>query len=157
MESILDLFSLAGRVALVVGGNRGLGLSMAKALAETGATIVIAAGAAGLGRGVPGDGRCFSVACDVCDAASVASAVSQVVAQAGRIDTWPARPRAIPPVPVSRSAESSRASPMRGGRAGAAPSAAYGYPFHLSSRFTFCPGRHVFVGIGGEPGVGRVS
>jgi len=43
MESILDLFSLAGRVALVVGGNRGLGLAMAKALAEAGATIVIAA------------------------------------------------------------------------------------------------------------------
>lgn len=88
MESIFDLFSLAGRVALVVGGNRGLGLSMAKALAEAGATIVVAArdeeknaeAVETIGE------RSFSVCCDVCDAASVASAVDQVVAQAGRID-----------------------------------------------------------------------
>ncbi|MEO5564917.1 MAG: SDR family NAD(P)-dependent oxidoreductase, partial [Chitinophagaceae bacterium] len=42
-QKILDLFKLDGRVALIIGGNRGLGLSMAKALAETGADISIAA------------------------------------------------------------------------------------------------------------------
>ena len=42
-KSILDLFKLNGQVALIVGGNRGLGLSMAKALAESGALISIAA------------------------------------------------------------------------------------------------------------------
>ncbi len=41
--SILDLFKLHGQTALVVGGNRGLGLAMAKALAEAGANISIAA------------------------------------------------------------------------------------------------------------------
>ncbi|MEO7535839.1 MAG: SDR family oxidoreductase [Ferruginibacter sp.] len=40
---ILDLFKLKGHTALVVGGNRGLGLTMAKALAEAGASIFIAA------------------------------------------------------------------------------------------------------------------
>lgn len=42
-KSILDLFKLKGHVALVVGGNRGLGLSMARALAESGASISVAA------------------------------------------------------------------------------------------------------------------
>ena len=41
--SILDLFKLNGQVALIVGGNRGLGFVMAKALAEAGANISIAA------------------------------------------------------------------------------------------------------------------
>lgn len=103
MEStILDLFSLKGRVAFVVGGNRGLGLSMAKALAEAGATIAIAARdetknreAEAFIQGIypktstdaePPAGRCLSVVCDVCNADSVASAVRQVVAQAGKID-----------------------------------------------------------------------
>ena len=42
-QRVLDLFKLEGHVALVVGGNRGLGLSMAKTLAEAGARISIAA------------------------------------------------------------------------------------------------------------------
>ena len=42
-HSILEQFKLSGRVALIIGGNRGLGLAMAKALAEAGASIIIAA------------------------------------------------------------------------------------------------------------------
>ena len=42
-KRILDLFKLKGHIALIIGGNRGLGLSMAKALAEAGASISIAA------------------------------------------------------------------------------------------------------------------
>ncbi len=40
---ILDQFKLEGQTALIFGGNRGLGLEMAKALAEAGAKISIAA------------------------------------------------------------------------------------------------------------------
>lgn len=38
---LMDLFSLAGRTALVTGGTRGIGQSMALALAEAGANIVL--------------------------------------------------------------------------------------------------------------------
>lgn len=38
---ILDLFRLDGKVAMVTGGGRGLGKTMAKALAEAGADLVI--------------------------------------------------------------------------------------------------------------------
>jgi gluconate 5-dehydrogenase len=43
MRTTQQLFSLAGKTALVTGGSRGLGLQMALALGEQGATVVISA------------------------------------------------------------------------------------------------------------------
>jgi len=39
----MDMFTLSGRVAIVTGGNGGIGLGMAKGMARCGATIAIAA------------------------------------------------------------------------------------------------------------------
>ena len=41
--SVRDLFSLEGKIALVTGGSRGLGLQMAEALGEMGAKLIITA------------------------------------------------------------------------------------------------------------------
>ncbi len=40
-KSVLDTFRLDGKVALVTGGARGLGLTMATALAEAGADVAL--------------------------------------------------------------------------------------------------------------------
>jgi NAD(P)-dependent dehydrogenase (short-subunit alcohol dehydrogenase family) len=91
-NSILEQFKLNGRTALIVGGNRGLGLAMAKALAEAGANIGIAARdekaceeskdeiAETYGVGV----ACF--VCDVTNEQSVKDAVNGTVAAFGKID-----------------------------------------------------------------------
>ncbi len=43
MTALTKLFDLTGRVALITGGSRGLGLQIAEALGEFGATVVLAA------------------------------------------------------------------------------------------------------------------
>jgi NAD(P)-dependent dehydrogenase (short-subunit alcohol dehydrogenase family) len=41
MESLLKLFSLVGKTAVVTGGTRGIGQAMAIAFAEAGADIIL--------------------------------------------------------------------------------------------------------------------
>ena len=91
-QSILELFKLNGRAALVVGGNRGLGLAMAKALAEAGATISIASRdeeknnqSSALIRSTYGV-ECISTCCDVTLEGDVKKAVDSTVKQFGKID-----------------------------------------------------------------------
>lgn len=89
---ILDLFKLDGQVALVVGGNRGLGLSMAKALAEAGAAISIAARDEKTNTKAVCELKCeynaesLATYCDVTKEETVKSAVAETVAKFGRID-----------------------------------------------------------------------
>lgn len=82
---------LHGQVAVVTGGNGGIGLGFAEGVAMAGADVAVwardAAKSAAAVDAIRAHGvRAVAVACDVADEASVASAVSQTVAELGRID-----------------------------------------------------------------------
>jgi gluconate 5-dehydrogenase len=92
MNSILDQFRLDGQVALVVGGNRGLGLEMAKALAEAGASIFIAArdgerNATAREYIIREYGReCTTATCDITDAEQVGNTIAAVESKFGKLN-----------------------------------------------------------------------
>lgn len=92
MQRILDLFKLDGRTALIVGGNRGLGLVMAQTLAEAGATIAIAARDEKMNQEADAliqssyKVGCINMVCDVTSEESVQHAVDQTVSRFGKVD-----------------------------------------------------------------------
>ena len=86
-----ELFNLKGRVAVVTGGNGGIGLGMARGLADAGADIAVVgrneekskAAVADLAkRGV----RAIAVATDVTDKSAVGRMVERIKDELGRID-----------------------------------------------------------------------
>ena len=86
-----NLFDLSGKVAIVTGGNGGIGLGMAQGLAQAGADIAIVgrnepkslAAAADIARlGV----KAISVVADVTDKSAVGAMVDRVGRELGRID-----------------------------------------------------------------------
>ena len=87
----LDMFKLGGRVALVTGGGRGIGLGCAEALAEAGAKVIIADHDAAVAK----EGRAALKAkgyeteveiVDVTVSARVTEVADAVVSRHGRID-----------------------------------------------------------------------
>jgi gluconate 5-dehydrogenase len=89
------LFSLQGRVALVTGASRGLGLSMACALAAHGATVwlngrdaetLVRAVSLVTAAGHAAGGAAHALAFDVTDEAAASAAVTHVLDESGRLD-----------------------------------------------------------------------
>jgi gluconate 5-dehydrogenase len=87
----IPLFSLNGRVALVTGASRGLGLAMAEALAEAGATVVLngrqadtleAAARKLWDRGLKAEIAAF----DVTEQDAARAAVEGIIGRMGRLD-----------------------------------------------------------------------
>jgi NAD(P)-dependent dehydrogenase (short-subunit alcohol dehydrogenase family) len=89
--SVKNLFDLSGKVAMVTGGSRGLGLDMATGLGEAGATVVVTArreqwlataDAELRAKGI----SCAAIECDVSDPGQVNTTVKATIERFGRLD-----------------------------------------------------------------------
>jgi 3-oxoacyl-[acyl-carrier protein] reductase len=81
--------TLDGRVAIVTGGSRGIGLAVSQALAEAGARVAVVARnaerAAAVAAALPGDGH-GGYGCDVADAGATKALVADVEAAQGPVE-----------------------------------------------------------------------
>jgi NAD(P)-dependent dehydrogenase (short-subunit alcohol dehydrogenase family) len=89
--ALFDSFKLTGKVAVVTGGRTGIGLSLAHALAEAGAQVVIAAREIDGCRAAAAEitasgGRAIAVPLDVTDRGQIEALVREVSAQLGPVD-----------------------------------------------------------------------
>jgi NAD(P)-dependent dehydrogenase (short-subunit alcohol dehydrogenase family) len=87
-----NLFDLTGHVALVTGGNGGIGLGMAEGLASHGAAVAIWGTNAdknddAVERLAAHGGDVYAAVCDVGDQEAVEATMADVVAQLGRVDS----------------------------------------------------------------------
>ncbi len=88
MTHVRKLFDLSGRVAVVTGGSRGLGLEMAEGLAEAGASLMLVARreqwlAPAVAEMKSAGFACEGMACDVTDAGQVQAVVDRTVEHFG--------------------------------------------------------------------------
>ncbi|ERS96174.1 hypothetical protein HMPREF1624_07710 [Sporothrix schenckii ATCC 58251] len=91
-QHVLESFRLAGRVAIVTGGSRGIGLAVAVAIAEAGADVAIVyntardADTTAVWLSYTHSVRCKAYQCNISDATAVDAMVDRVVADFGRLD-----------------------------------------------------------------------
>ncbi len=81
-----DTSGLAGKVVLITGASRGIGLEAARAFARAGAKLGIAARSLSALEPLATELGALPMACDVADYAAVEAAVAQMQTQFGRLD-----------------------------------------------------------------------
>src|ERR1700680_5102890 len=91
METLMSIFDLSGRVAVVTGGNGGIGLGIAQALASAGCDVSIWGRNADKNKNAAATmtssaGEVDTRICDVSDAVSVKSAMAATLERFGRVD-----------------------------------------------------------------------
>jgi NAD(P)-dependent dehydrogenase (short-subunit alcohol dehydrogenase family) len=84
--TVLDSFRLDGKVAVVTGGNRGLGLAFVRALREAGASVAIAARDRERSERVASDLGAIAVTTDITVPASVTAMLETVTSELGPVD-----------------------------------------------------------------------
>jgi 2-deoxy-D-gluconate 3-dehydrogenase len=87
----MELFDLSGKVAVVTGGNGGIGLGMATGLARAGASVVLVGRDAGKSAAAVSalqalGGTALAMQADVTDAEQVQAMVARVVSDCARLD-----------------------------------------------------------------------
>src|SRR5271155_1112535 len=93
-QTLQQLVSLAGRVAVVTGAGRGIGLAIARRLTEAGADVVIGdvdvpaaeASAAALSREF--GRRVIGVSLNVAEESSIVDLADRAVSEFGHLDIW---------------------------------------------------------------------
>jgi NAD(P)-dependent dehydrogenase (short-subunit alcohol dehydrogenase family) len=84
--TVLDSFRLDGKVAVVTGGNRGLGEAFARALSEAGARVAIAARDHAKSQSVAAEKGLLPVRADITDPADVRAMLDEVTQVLGPVD-----------------------------------------------------------------------
>jgi 2-deoxy-D-gluconate 3-dehydrogenase len=87
----MEIFDLSGRVGVVTGGNRGIGLAISRGLATAGATVVIVNRKAEDGQSAAESLRkdglsAVAIPADVTSTSSINQMVARVIGDLGRID-----------------------------------------------------------------------
>ena len=87
----MEIFDLSDRVAIVTGGNQGIGLALSRGLATAGATVIIANRRKAEGEkavdSLKKEGlKAVFLPVDVCDESSIATLVSRVINDFKKID-----------------------------------------------------------------------